>query len=104
MRAVRLSAPGPVGNLRLTTGWVRIRVQAFGLNRSELPREALQGILDAVAAGRLAFPTGGLGVRARVRSSRTSPTSNESGERNTRALRRLKSVIQDALICLCPAV
>ena len=41
MRAVRLSAPGPVGNLRLTTlplpperdGWVRIRVEAFGLNR-----------------------------------------------------------------------
>src|SRR5215468_5176849 len=44
MRAVRLSAPGPVGNLRLTTlplpperdGWVRIRVEAFGVNRSEL--------------------------------------------------------------------
>jgi NADPH2:quinone reductase len=44
MRAVRLSAPGPVENLRLTTlplpperdGWVRIRVEAFGLNRSEL--------------------------------------------------------------------
>ena len=44
MRAVRLSAPGSVDNLRLTTlpltpgrdGWVRIRVEAFGLNRSEL--------------------------------------------------------------------
>jgi NADPH2:quinone reductase len=44
MRAVRLSAPGPVDNLRLTTlplpperdGWVRIRVEALGLNRSEL--------------------------------------------------------------------
>src|ERR1700689_2887044 len=44
MRAVRLSAPGPVGNLRLTTlplpserdGWGRIRGEAFGLNRSEL--------------------------------------------------------------------
>src|SRR5215831_2812278 len=44
MRAVQLSAPGPVGNLRLVTlslpperdGWVRIRVEAFGLNRSEL--------------------------------------------------------------------
>src|SRR3954454_18156136 len=44
MRAVRLSAPGPVENLRLTTlslpperdDWVRIRVEAFGLNRSEL--------------------------------------------------------------------
>src|SRR6202453_1113862 len=44
MRAVRLSGPGPVDNLRLTTfplprerdGWVRIRVEACGLNRSEL--------------------------------------------------------------------
>ena len=44
MRAVRLSGPGPVDNLRLTTlplprerdGWVRIRVEAFGVNRSEL--------------------------------------------------------------------
>ena len=44
MRAVALSAPGPVENLRLITlplpperdGWVRIRVEAFGLNRSEL--------------------------------------------------------------------
>jgi hypothetical protein len=44
MRAVRLSGPGPVGNLRLTTlplpperdGWVRIRVEAFGVSRSEL--------------------------------------------------------------------
>src|ERR1700685_3328358 len=44
MRAVRHSGPGPVDNLRLTTlplpperdGWVRIRVEAFSLNRSEL--------------------------------------------------------------------
>src|ERR1700749_2600647 len=44
MRAVRRPAPGPVDNLRLTElplpperdGWVRIRVEAFGLNRSEL--------------------------------------------------------------------
>lgn len=44
MRAVRLPAPGPVDNLRVVTlplpperdGWVRIRVEAFGLNRSEL--------------------------------------------------------------------
>jgi NADPH:quinone reductase len=44
MRAVQLSGPGPVTNLRLITlprpaereGWVRIRVEAFGLNRSEL--------------------------------------------------------------------
>ncbi|MGJ6979238.1 zinc-binding alcohol dehydrogenase family protein [Aestuariimicrobium soli] len=44
MRAVVLSQPGPVENLVLTErelpepaeGWVRIRVRAFGLNRSEL--------------------------------------------------------------------
>ena len=42
MRAVRLSAPGPVDNLQLATlplpperdDWVRISVEAFGLNRS----------------------------------------------------------------------
>ena len=44
MRAVVLDAPGPVANLHLrelpvpepADGWVRIRVRAFGLNRSEL--------------------------------------------------------------------
>ncbi len=44
MRAVVLERPGPVSNLRLRElpvpeprpGWVRIRVHAFGLNRSEL--------------------------------------------------------------------
>ncbi|NUU21713.1 MAG: zinc-binding dehydrogenase [Streptomycetaceae bacterium] len=44
MRAVVLDEPGPVGNLRLrelpvpepAPGWVRIKVEAFGLNRSEL--------------------------------------------------------------------
>ncbi|MBA4609120.1 zinc-binding dehydrogenase [Aeromicrobium sp. Marseille-Q0843] len=44
MRAVVLDAPGPVTNLHLrelplplpARGWVRIRVKAFGLNRSEL--------------------------------------------------------------------
>lgn len=44
MRAIRLTGPGPVENLELTElplpperdGWVRIRVEAFGLNRSEL--------------------------------------------------------------------
>ena len=115
MRAVRLSAPGPVDNLRLATlplppvrdGWVRIRVAALDLvgtptlpdtlravrvrgtacfggslsnkwtvrdfspneylpkgvrlagysgDASDLPRQALQEILDAVAAGRLSFP------------------------------------------------
>src|SRR5262249_7920766 len=74
MRAVRLFAPGPVENLRLTTlplppereGWVRIRVEAFGLNRSELklrlglsvgvsfprvPGIEAAGIVDAAPAG-----------------------------------------------------
>ena len=74
MRAVRLAAPGPVDNLRLTTlplpperdGWVRIRVEAFGLNRSELklrlglsvgvsfprvPGIEAAGIVDAAPAG-----------------------------------------------------
>ncbi len=44
MRAVVLSAPGPVENLQIRqlpipepeAGWVRIKVAAFGLNRSEL--------------------------------------------------------------------
>ncbi len=44
MRAVVLTAPGPVDNLVIQTlplpeprvGWVRIKVMAFGLNRSEL--------------------------------------------------------------------
>jgi NADPH:quinone reductase-like Zn-dependent oxidoreductase len=74
MRAVRLSAPGSVDNLRLTTlplpperdGWVRIRVEAFGLNRSELklrlglsvgvsfprvPGIEVAGTVDAAPAG-----------------------------------------------------
>ena len=44
MTAVVLDEPGPVENLRLcrlpvpdpAPGWVRIKVEAFGLNRSEL--------------------------------------------------------------------
>ena len=44
MRAVVLSEPGPADNLVVQErpmpperdGWVRIRVEAFGLNRSEL--------------------------------------------------------------------
>src|SRR5256885_16555226 len=44
MKAVQLDAPGPPQALRLRdlplpserAGWVRIRVEAFGLNRSEL--------------------------------------------------------------------
>jgi NADPH:quinone reductase-like Zn-dependent oxidoreductase len=85
MRAVRL-CPRPGGQPAAdhapaparADGWVRIRVEAFGLSRSELklrlglsvgvsfPRvpgieaagtvDAFQEILDAVAAGRLAFP------------------------------------------------
>src|ERR1700691_5828963 len=75
MRAVRLSGPGPVGYLRLTASalpperycWVRIRVEAFGLNRSELklhcglsvavsfprvPDIEAAGPVDAAPAGR----------------------------------------------------
>src|SRR6266487_3776608 len=44
MRAVLLSAPGPVENLQIRQlplpepepGWVRIKVEVFGLNQSEL--------------------------------------------------------------------
>ena len=44
MRAVVLDTPGPVQNLHIRDlpipeprpGWVRIKVLAFGLNRSEL--------------------------------------------------------------------
>lgn len=78
MRAVVLDAPGPVENLQIrdlpvpepSPGWVRVKVQAFGLNRSELhtrlgyaegvtlPRvlgiEAV-GIVDAAPDGDLAL-------------------------------------------------
>jgi NADPH:quinone reductase-like Zn-dependent oxidoreductase len=69
MRAVRLSGPGSVDNLRLTAlplpperdGWVRIRVEAFGLNRSELKLRLGLSVGVSfprvpVAADRLAFP------------------------------------------------
>jgi len=81
MRAVVLSQPGPVTNLRLTSmpipepaeGWVRIRVHAAGMNRSELhtrlgfagdsvqmPRvlgiEAV-GVIDADSSGTFAIGT-----------------------------------------------
>ncbi|HZJ65611.1 MAG TPA: alcohol dehydrogenase catalytic domain-containing protein, partial [Kofleriaceae bacterium] len=44
MRAVVLREPGPIANLEVCElpipapppGWIRIRVKAFGLNRSEL--------------------------------------------------------------------
>lgn len=60
MRAVVLDEPGPVANLHLRRlpipqpppGWVRIRVKAFGLNRSELmTRQGLSG--DAVTFPRV---------------------------------------------------
>jgi NADPH:quinone reductase len=61
MRAVRLSAPGPVDNLRLTTLPLPylpkgVRLAGYFGDAADLPREAFQEILDAVAAGRLAFP------------------------------------------------
>ena len=67
MRAVLLAAPGPVDNLRVTMlplpperdGWVRIRVEAFGLNSSELKTRlglsvgtSLPRVPDIEAAGR----------------------------------------------------
>jgi len=60
MRAVVLDAPGPVTNLHVRDlplpepepGWVRLRVEAFGLNRSELhTRLGLAG--DAVTYPRV---------------------------------------------------
>jgi NADPH:quinone reductase-like Zn-dependent oxidoreductase len=74
MRAVVLREPGPVENLELAErplpqpkpGWVRIRVEAFGLNRSELhtrvglaegvtfprvPGIEAAGVIDAVSPG-----------------------------------------------------
>ncbi|HZE39037.1 MAG TPA: alcohol dehydrogenase catalytic domain-containing protein, partial [Stackebrandtia sp.] len=74
MRAVVLSEPGPVENLEIRDvplpperdGWVRIRVEAFGLNRSELhlrlgmsegvsyprvPGIEAAGVVDAAPAG-----------------------------------------------------
>jgi len=58
MRAVVLTAPGPVENLELRElplpeprpGWVRIAVRAFGVNRSELHLRL------GLAAGDLRFP------------------------------------------------
>ena len=80
MRAVRLSAPGPVDNLRLTTlplpperdGWVRIRVEAFGLNRSELKLRL------GLSAGRQLSP--GAGYRGR-RHRRRGPGRQRAGSR-----------------------
>lgn len=60
MRAAVLDAPGPVTNFHIRAlpipepkpGWVRIRVKAFGLNRSELlTRQGLSG--DAVTFPRV---------------------------------------------------
>src|SRR5207302_11402803 len=72
MKAVQLDAPGPPQALHLrdlpmpqpSAGWVRIRVEAFGLNRSELhlrlglaegvtfprvPGNECAGVVDAAA-------------------------------------------------------
>ena len=59
MRAVVLSEPGPVTNLSVVDrpipsppeGWVRIRVRAFGLNRSELHTRL--GLADGVTFPRV---------------------------------------------------
>jgi NADPH:quinone reductase-like Zn-dependent oxidoreductase len=59
MRAVVLSEPGPVTNLSVVdrpvpeppAGWVRIRVRAFGLNRSELHTRL--GLADGVTFPRV---------------------------------------------------
>ncbi|NTV38603.1 MAG: zinc-binding dehydrogenase [Demequinaceae bacterium] len=60
MRAVVLDEPGPVANLHVRdlpipeppSGWVRIKIKAFGLNRSELmTRQGLSG--DAVTFPRV---------------------------------------------------
>jgi NADPH:quinone reductase len=80
MRAVRLSAPGPVDNLQLTTlplppergGWVRIRVEAFGLNRSELKLRLGLGV-------GVSFPPGA-GHRGR-RHRRRGPGGQRAGSR-----------------------
>src|SRR5207253_9291767 len=59
MKAVVLSAPGPVENLQIRElsipepqpGWVLIRVEAFGLNRSELHTRL--GLAQGVAVPRV---------------------------------------------------
>jgi NADPH2:quinone reductase len=59
MKAVVLSAPGPVENLQIRDlpipepepGWVRIKVEAFGLNRSELHTRL--GLADGVSFPRV---------------------------------------------------
>src|SRR5256885_9796350 len=59
MKAVQLDAPGPPQALRLrdlpmpqpSAGWVRIRVEAFGLNRSELHLRL--GLAEGVAFPRV---------------------------------------------------
>lgn len=71
MRAVVLDGPGPVERLRLARlpipepapGWVRIKVEAFGLNRSELHTRL--GLAEGVT-----FP----GCSASRRPGRWTPT------------------------------
>ena len=80
------SAPGPVGNLCLTTlppgrdGWVRVRVEAFGVGRSELKLRlglsegvSLPRVPGAEAAGTIdAAPAGSLNPWG---TSRTRPSA-----------------------------
>lgn len=82
MRGWVLSVPGPVENLELTElplpqpdpGWVRIRVRAFGMNRSELHTRlglaqgvALPRVLGIEAVGTVdAAPDGDLAVGQQV--------------------------------------
>jgi NADPH:quinone reductase len=57
MLAVRLSGPGPVDNLRLNEYLPRgVRLAGYFGDAADLPQAAFQEIVDAVAAGRLAFP------------------------------------------------
>lgn len=77
-RAVVLSGPGPVENLELKElplpperdGWVRIRVEAFGLNRSEYHTRL--GFAEGVS-----FPA----------SSASRPPEPSTGPRRTAAWR-----------------
>ncbi|GAA3597493.1 hypothetical protein GCM10022419_095920 [Nonomuraea rosea] len=92
MRAVVLREPGPVENLELAErplprpkpGWGRVRVEAFGLNRSELhtriglaegmtfprvPGIEAAGVVDAVAPGGTLRPGQQVASMAAVREA-----------------------------------
>ncbi len=81
MRAVVLSAPGPVENLQIRRlplpepepGWVRIKVEAFGLNRSELHTRL--GLAEGVIFPRV------LGIEASASSTPSQTATCSSGSR-----------------------